>query len=85
MDEARATELARRAVDLAGGARMVYRNPRQAFSVGATKVFAVDGESVEVRWGEISSPAVVTAGGFVFEINDEGIELLIRAPRPREG
>ena len=78
-------ELARRAVDLAGGARMVYRNPRQAFSVGATKVFAVDGEPVEVRWGEISSPAVVTAGGFVFEINDAGIELLIRPPRPREG
>ncbi|HYO29667.1 MAG TPA: protein-L-isoaspartate o-methyltransferase 1 [Thermomicrobiales bacterium] len=85
MGEARATELAERAVDQAGGARMIYRNPRQAFSVGATKTFDVDGEPVEVRWGEISSPAVVTAGGYVFEIHEEGIELLIRPPRPRSG
>ncbi len=85
MGEARATELAERAVDQAGGARMIYRNPRQAFSVGATKMFDVDGEPVEVRWGEISSPAVVTAGGYVFEIHEEGIELLIRPPRPRSG
>ena len=83
MGEARATELAERAVDQAGGARMIYRNPRQAFSVGATKTFDVDGEPIEVRWGEISSPAVVTAGGYVFEIHEEGIELLIRPPRPR--
>ena len=85
MGEARGTELAERAVDQAGGARMIYRNPRQAFSVGATKTFDVDGEPVEVRWGEISSPAVVTAGGYVFEIHEEGIELLIRPPRPRSG
>jgi hypothetical protein len=85
MGEARATELAEQAVDQAGGARMIYRNPRQAFSVGATKTFDVDGEPVEVRWGEISSPAVVTAGGYVFEIHEEGIELLIRPPRPRSG
>jgi len=85
MSEERATELARRAVDLAGGARMIYRNPRQAFSVGATKTFDVEGEAIEVRWGEISSPAVVTAGGYVFEIHETGIELLIRPPRPRSG
>ena len=83
MDEARATDLAQQAVDLAGGARMIYRNPRQAFSVGATKTFEVDGIPVEVRWGEISSPAIVTAGGYVFEIHESGIELLIRPPRPR--
>ncbi len=85
MSEARATELAERAVDEAGGARMIYRNPRQAFNDGATKTFAVEGEPIEVRWGEISSPAVVTAGGYVFEIREEGIELLIRPPRPRSG
>ncbi len=85
MSEERATELAERAVDLAGGARMVYRNPRQAFSVGATKTFTVDGEPIEVRWGEISSPAIVTAGGYVFEIHEAGIELLIRPPRLRSG
>lgn len=83
MSEERATDLAQRAVDVAGGALMIYRNPRQAFSVGATKTFEVDGEPVEVRWGEISSPAVVTAGGFVFEIHEQGIELLIRPPKPR--
>jgi hypothetical protein len=81
--EAEATRLAWQAVELAGGARMIYRNPRQPFSPNARKVFEVEGHSIEVRWGEISSPAIVTAAGFVFEIHDEGIELLIRPPRPR--
>jgi hypothetical protein len=81
--EAEATRLAWQAVELAGGARMIYRNPRQPFSPNARKVFDVEGHVIEVRWGEISSPAIVTAAGFVFEIHDEGIELLIRPPRPR--
>jgi hypothetical protein len=81
--EGEATRLAREAVDLAGGARMIYRNPRQPFSPNARKVFTIDGYPIEVRWGEISSPAIVTAGGYVFEIHDEGIELLVRPPRPR--
>ena len=81
--EAEATRLAWQAVELAGGARMIYRNPRQPFSSNARKVFDVDGHAIEVRWGEISSPAIVTAAGYVFEIQDEGIELLIRPPRPR--
>ncbi len=82
MGEARATELAERAVDQAGGARMIYRNPRQAFSFGASKTFDVEGHAVEVRWGEISSPAIASVGGYVFEIVETGIELLIR-PRGR--
>lgn len=81
--EERATELAEQAVDLAGGARMIYRNPRQAFSFGATKTFRVDGHEVEIRWGEISSPAIASVAGYVFEIHEDGIELLIRPPRPR--
>ena len=81
--EAEATRLAWQAVELAGGARMIYRNPRQPFSPNARKVFEVEGHAIEVRWGEISSPAIVTAAGFIFEIHDEGIELLIRPPRPR--
>ena len=81
--EERATDLAERAVELAGGARMIYRNPRHPFSFYPTKMFAVEGHDVEVRWGEISSPAVVSVGGYVFEILEEGIELLIRPPRPR--
>lgn len=81
--EAEATRLAWQAVELAGGARMIYRNPRQPFSPNARKVFDVEGHSIEVRWGEISSPAIVTVAGYVFEIHDQGIELLIRPPRPR--
>jgi hypothetical protein len=81
--EAEATRLAWQAVELAGGARMIYRNPRQPFSPNARKVFDVEGHAIEVRWGEISSPAIVTAAGYIFEIHDQGIELLIRPPRPR--
>ncbi len=81
--EAEATRLASQAVELAGGARMIYRNPRQPFSPNARKVFDIEGRPIEVRWGEISSPAIVTAAGYVFEIQEEGIELLIRPPRPR--
>jgi hypothetical protein len=81
--EVEATRLAWQAVELAGGARMIYRNPRQPFSPNARKVFDLEGHPIEVRWGEISSPAIVSAAGYVFEIHDEGIELLIRPPRPR--
>ena len=81
--EADATRLAWQAVELAGGARMIYGNPRQPFSPNARKVFDIEGHPIEVRWGEISSPAIVTAAGYVFEIHDQGIELLIRPPRPR--
>ena len=81
--EAEATRLAWQAVELAGGARMIYGNPRQPFSPNARKVFDLEGHPIEVRWGEISSPAIVTAAGYVFEIHDQGIELLIRPRQPR--
>ena len=81
--EERATELAQRAVDQAGGARMIYRNPRQAFSAQSRKMVEIEGTPVEIRWGEISSPAIVSVGGYVFEILDWGIELLVRPPKPR--
>ena len=83
MDEAEATRLAEAAVEAAGGARMIYRNPRQAFSFNSIKTFTVEGHDVEVRWGEISSPAIATVSGYVFEIRETGIELLIRPPKPR--
>jgi hypothetical protein len=83
LSEVEATRLAHRAVDLAGGARMIYRNPRQPFSLNSRQDFDIDGHTIEVRWGEISSPAIVTAGGYVFEILEEGIELLVRPPKPR--
>ena len=62
---------------------MIYRNPRQPFSLHSHKTFEIDGTPVEIRWGEISSPAVATVAGWVFEIHEEGIELLIRPPKPR--
>lgn len=83
ISEEEATALANRAVEIEGGAKIIYRNPRQAFSANSKKVHDLDGVQVEVRWGEISSPAIVTAGGYVFEILDHGIELLIRPPKPR--
>ncbi|HKO33852.1 MAG: protein-L-isoaspartate o-methyltransferase 1 [Thermomicrobiales bacterium] len=83
LNEADATRLAWQAVELAGGTRMIYRNPRQAFSARGREVFEIAGQPVEVRWGEISSPAIVTVGGYVFEILDEGISLLARPPKPR--
>jgi hypothetical protein len=82
LSEADATRLAHEAVELAGGARMIYRNPRQPFSLNSRKVFDVEGHPVEVRWGEISSPAIVTAGGYVFEIHETGLDLLVRPPKP---
>jgi hypothetical protein len=83
LSETEATRLAGMAVDLAGGARMIYRNPRQPFSLNSRQEYTLEGHTIEVRWGEISSPAIVTAGGYVFEILEEGIELLVRPPKRR--
>ncbi len=83
IDEARAYELAMEAVDRAGGCRQIYRNPRHPFTLHPSTRYEIEGHAVEVRHGEISSPAIVTAGGYVFEIHEEGIELLIRPPKPR--
>ncbi|MFN8662011.1 MAG: protein-L-isoaspartate o-methyltransferase 1 [Thermomicrobiales bacterium] len=83
LSETEATQLAQRAVDTVGGARMIYRSPRQAFSPDGRREIIVDGHAVDVRWGEISSPAIATVGGYVFEILDGWIELLVRPPKPR--
>ena len=81
--EAKAKALAEEAVDRLGGTRMIYRNPRHPFSLQPTNAFTIEGHAVEVRWGEISSPAIVSVGGYVFEIHEEEIELLVRPPKPR--
>jgi hypothetical protein len=83
LTEARALEIAWIAVERAGGTRAVYRNPKYAFSLQQFSEIEIDGVRVELRHGEISAPAIVTVGnGWVFEIHDEEIELLIR-PRVR--
>lgn len=83
IDETRATELANEAVERAGGTRQVYRNPRHPFALNPTTTYDIDGIRVELRHGEISSPAIVTVEGWVFEIHEESIDLLIR-PRRRD-
>jgi hypothetical protein len=84
LTEERATELAMQAVEEAGGTRSIYRNPRHPFSLQQSTDFVIDGYEVAVRHGEISSPAIVTVGGYVFEIHEEEIDLLIRPPKKRE-
>lgn len=83
IDEAVATDLVWRAIEIAGGTRSIYRNPRQAFSSQSRRTIDVDGAPVEIRYGEISTPAIATVARWVFEIHDDDIELLIRPPGPR--
>ena len=83
ISEEQATAIAREAVERAGGTRQIYRNPKYAFSLQQTSEFEIDGVPVELRHGEISAPAIVTVAGWVFEIHDDDIELLIRPPKPR--
>lgn len=80
-EEARA--LAERAVDEAGGPRNIYRNPRHPYAMKQTRDYVYDGHEVELRPGEISSPAIVSVGGYVFQIHEDGIELLMRPSRRR--
>lgn len=84
IDEEAATDLVWRAIEISGGTRSIYRYPRQAFSPQARRMVDVAGTPVEIRYGEISTPAVATVAGWVFEIHDGDIELLIRPPRPRQ-
>jgi hypothetical protein len=83
LTEEQAHDLAWQAVELAGGTRAVYRNPKYAFSLQQAGEYLIDGHKVEVRHGEISSPAIVTVKGWIFEVLDEEIELLMRPPKPR--
>ena len=70
--------LATEAVELAGGTRQVYRNPRHPFALNPTTEYELAGRNVELRHGEISSPAIVSVEGWVFEIHEEEIDLLMR-------
>jgi hypothetical protein len=83
LTEEQATDLAWQGVERAGGTREVYRNPRHPFSLQQSTDYVIDGYEVSVRHGEISSPAIVTVGGYVFEVHEETIDLLIRPPKPR--
>jgi hypothetical protein len=78
MNEEQATEIVWQAVERAGGTRSIYRNPRMAYASNAKRTFEIAGHEVEIRYGEISTPAIATVEGWVFEIHDEEIELLLR-------
>jgi hypothetical protein len=78
LTEERATEVVWQAVERAGGTRSIYRNPRMAFAFNSRREIEIDGHLVEIRYGEISTPAIATVDGWVFEIHDEDIDLLIR-------
>lgn len=83
IDESRAQQLANAAVEEAGGTRMIYRSPRHPFTLHPATNYEIDGVKVEVRHGEISSPAIVSVAGYIFEVHEEEIELLIRPPKRR--
>ncbi len=83
LTEIEALALAEEAVDLAGGTRQVYRNPRHPFALQPTTTFELAGRKVELRHGEISSPAIVSVEGWVFEIHEEEVELLMRPIKRR--
>lgn len=67
-----------RALDTIGGPQNVYRNPRMAYAFNAVRDIVIDGHSIEIRYGEISTPAIATVYGWVYEIYDQHIELLMK-------
>lgn len=78
LTEKQATDVVWQAVERAGGPRSIYRNPRMAYATNAKRTIEIDGHAVEIRYGEISTPAIATIEGWVFEIHDETIDLLLR-------
>lgn len=82
LTEEAAAEIIWKAIEQVGGTRSIYRNPRMAFASNARRKVDIEGVPVDIRYGEISTPATASVGGWVFEIHDEEIELLLR---PRGG
>ncbi len=84
LDEHEAQRLVAEAVERIGGARFVVGSPRHPFSFHAGHDEVVDGYTVTVNFSEISSPAIATVEGWVFEIRDDEFVLLMK-PRPKPG
>lgn len=78
MTEEEAFALVTQAIESIGGTQSVYRNPKMAFAFNAVRTVNVDGHAIEIRYGEISTPAIATIHGWVFEIHDQHIELLMK-------
>lgn len=84
LDENRAHALVTKAIESIGGTHTVYRNPRMAYAFDSVRDVDVEGYTVEIRYGEISTPAIATIQGWVFEIHDRDIELLMRPLKKRK-
>jgi hypothetical protein len=84
LTEAEACDLAWKAVESVGGTRSIYRHPRMAYARNAKRDVEVDGHSVEIRYGEIATPAIATVEEWVFQINDDDIELLMAPVKRRQ-
>lgn len=78
LTEATSYELVMRVLDSIGGPQSVYRNPRMAYAFNAVRNMELDGYKIEIRYGEISTPAIATVQGWVWEIHDQDIELLMK-------
>lgn len=83
LTEAQALALVWQAVDSVGGTRSIYRHPRMAYARNAKRDVEIDGHSIEIRYGEIATPAVATVENWVFQILDDDIELLLRPVKRR--
>lgn len=84
MTEERAYALVTEAIESIGGPQNIYRNPRMAYAFNSVRDVEIDGHSVEIRYGEISTPAIATLEGWVFEIHDQDIELLMKPVKRRK-
>lgn len=76
-------ELVMKVLDSIGGPRHVYRNPRMAYAFDSVRNMEMDGYTIEIRYGEISTPAIATVQGWVYEIHDQDIELLMKPRKPK--
>ncbi len=78
LDEAEARRLVEEAVDRVGGAHRIVASPRHPFSLKSTRDEVVDGHEVEIHYSEISSPAIASVEGWVFEVKVDELTVLAR-------
>jgi hypothetical protein len=78
LDEVEALRLVVEAVERVGGNRYIVGSPRHPFAMQATHDEVVDGQTVTIHYSEISSPAIASVGGWVFEIREDELVVLMR-------
>jgi hypothetical protein len=84
MDEDTARALVEHAVEASGGARRIVASPRHPFGMNPFDELQVDGATVRIRYGEMSSPAIAEVAGWIFEIREHELVTLDH-PRPGRG